>query len=105
MGTRPPTPPKQEQGMTVSQSTDLYWDPYDVELNMDPYPLFRRLRDEAPLYYNDRYDFYALTRADDVEQAYVDYKRLINGKSAIVAYIRSGMEFPTGCTRRCRTCR
>ena len=33
--------------MTVTQDTDLYWDPYEIDLNMDPYPLFKRLRDEA----------------------------------------------------------
>ena len=40
--------------MTVSTSSDVYYDPYDVGLNADPYPMFRRLRDEAPLYYNAR---------------------------------------------------
>ena len=37
----------------------LQYDPYDVEINADPYPVFRRLREEAPLYYNEQYDFYA----------------------------------------------
>ena len=55
--------------MTADQNTNLYWDPYDVDLNMDPYPLLRRMRDEEPLYYNERYDFYALSRADDIERA------------------------------------
>jgi len=31
---------------------DVYFDPYDVELNADPYAMFRRLREEQPLYYN-----------------------------------------------------
>jgi len=82
--------------MTVSQATDLYWDPYEVDLNLDPYPLFRRLRDEAPLYYNERYDFYAVSRADDVERAFVDHKRLISGKSDILEYIRAGIDWPQG---------
>lgn len=82
--------------MTVSQATDLYWDPYEIDLNMDPFPLFRRLREEAPLYYNEKYDFYALSRADDVEQAFVDHKRLISGKSDILEYIRAGIDWPQG---------
>jgi cytochrome P450 len=82
--------------MSVHQSTDLYWDPYDAELNMDPYPLFRRLRDEAPLYYNEQHDFYALSRADDVERAFRDAKRLISGRSDILEFIKSGMQFPPG---------
>ena len=82
--------------MTVSRTTDLYWDPYEVDLNMDPFALFRRLRDEAPLYYNEKYDFYALSRADDVERAFVDHKRLISGKSDILEYIRAGIDWPQG---------
>ena len=49
-------------------SADIYYDPYDLEIDVDPYPLWKRMRDEAPLYYNERYDFYAVTRFDDVEK-------------------------------------
>jgi cytochrome P450 len=80
----------------VQEGTDLYWDPYEIDLNMDPYALLRRIRDEAPLYYNERYDFYALTRAADVERAFVDYKRLINGKSDVLELIQSGIDWPKG---------
>ena len=52
--------------------TDLSYDPYDVEIFADPYPVFRRLRDEAPLYYDERYDFFALSRFDDCERALAD---------------------------------
>lgn len=82
--------------MSVDPSTDLSWDPYDVEINTDPYPLFRRLRDEAPLYHNDQHDFFALTRADDVERAFVDHRRLISGRSSILEFIRLGADFPDG---------
>lgn len=50
-------------------SGDLYYDPYDRAINTDPYPVWRRLRDEAPVYYNERYDFYALSRYEDVRDA------------------------------------
>jgi cytochrome P450 len=53
--------------------TDLYWDPLTPELRDDPYPLWRRLRDEAPVYYNDRLDFYALSRFVDIEAAHKDF--------------------------------
>jgi cytochrome P450 len=46
---------------------DLYYDPYDFEIDTDPYPIWRRMREEAPLYWNDRYEFFALSRFDDVE--------------------------------------
>ncbi|MGA2302863.1 MAG: cytochrome P450 [Acidimicrobiales bacterium] len=52
--------------------TDLYWDPFSPELRDDPYPLWKRLRDEAPLYYNDRHDFWVLSRFHDIEQAHRD---------------------------------
>jgi cytochrome P450 len=52
--------------------TDLYWDPFSPELRDDPYPLWKRLRDEAPLYYNDRHDFWVLSRFSDIEQAHRD---------------------------------
>ena len=48
----------------------LYWDPIDPSLRVDPYPLWKRLRDEAPVYHNDRYDFWALSRFPDVELAH-----------------------------------
>jgi cytochrome P450 len=58
----------------TSQRTDpdLYWDPFDPELRVDPYPLWRRLRDEAPAYHNDQHDFWVLSRFADVEAAHRD---------------------------------
>jgi cytochrome P450 len=47
-----------------------YWDPFDESLKADPHPTWRRLRDEAPAYYNERYDFWALSRFEDVERAH-----------------------------------
>jgi cytochrome P450 len=82
--------------MSVGQAADLYWDPFSLELNTDPYPVFRRLRDEAPLYYNDTHDFYAVSRAADVERAFADHKRLISGRSDILEFIKSGLGFPSG---------
>ena len=82
--------------MTVGETTDLYWDPYDAALNMDPYPLFQRFRDEAPLYYNEQYDFYLLSRADDVEHALVDHDRLSSARTNILELIHAGLELPPG---------
>jgi len=49
--------------------SDLYWDPFDEAIDADPHGTWRRLRDEAPVYRNDRYDFWALSRFADVERA------------------------------------
>ena len=43
--------------MTATSGTDLYYDPFDTEIDKDPHPLWRRLREEAPLYYNEKHDF------------------------------------------------
>jgi cytochrome P450 len=56
----------------TTETTELYWDPFDIEIDTDPYEIWRRLRDDAPTYFNDRYDFYALSRYDDVEAAHRD---------------------------------
>jgi cytochrome P450 len=53
---------------------EVYYDPYDFEIDSDPYPIWKRLRDERPLYYNERYGFYALSRFEDVERCLVDWK-------------------------------
>jgi hypothetical protein len=55
--------------MTASSDTELYYDPFDTEIDKDPHPVWRRLRDQAPLYYNEKYDFFALSRFDDVDKA------------------------------------
>jgi cytochrome P450 len=59
--------------------TDLYWDPLTPELRDDPYPLWRRMRDEVPVYRNDRHDFYALSRFSDIEAAHKDHDTYASG--------------------------
>ena len=53
---------------------DFEYDPYSYEIDEDPYPLYHRMREEAPAYYNERLDFYALTRFDDCLGAFMDWK-------------------------------
>jgi cytochrome P450 len=82
--------------MAVSAASDLYFDPYDVAINADPYPVLRRLRDEAPLYYNDRYDFYALSRYDDIERALIDRETFVSGKGNVLELIKADVQQPPG---------
>jgi cytochrome P450 len=82
--------------MTAIAPDDLYYDPYDVELNADPYEVFRRLRDEAPLYYNAQHDFYAVSRYDDVERVLKDSATFSSAKGNILELITSGIEMPPG---------
>jgi cytochrome P450 len=74
----------------------VYYDPYDVDINADPYPTFKRLRDEAPIYYNERYDVWALSRHVDVEKGLVDWQTFSSARGDILEVVQSGMELPSG---------
>ena len=76
--------------------SDLYYDPYDVEIDADPYPTYTRLRDEAPLYYNERLDFWALSRFADVEAALKDTTRLSSAKGDILEVVKADPVMPPG---------
>ncbi|OHV06373.1 cytochrome P450 [Mycobacterium talmoniae] len=82
--------------MTVSATSDVHFDPYDVEINADPYPMFRRLREEAPLYYNEQHDFYAVSRFADVNKALVDYQTFSSSRGAILELIKANTPIPPG---------
>ena len=75
---------------------ELKYDPYDVMINADPYPAWRRLRDEAPLYFDEQHGFYALSRHEDVERALVSWETYSSAKGAILELIQADIEFPPG---------
>ena len=75
---------------------ELYYDPYDFEIDADPYPIWQRLRDEAPLYYNEKYDFFAVSRFDDVERCSVDWRTYSSGRGSVLELIKQGVEIPPG---------
>ena len=82
--------------MAVINSSDVYYDPYNVNIDADPYPVYRRLREEAPLYYNEQHDFYALSRFGDVDSALSDPKTYISGQGDVLEVIKSGIDIPPG---------
>jgi len=77
--------------MTDSERDPLYYDPFDVGINADPYPTYQRLRDEAPIYYNDRHDLWALSRHADVEKGLVDWQTFSSARGDILEVVKSGM--------------
>jgi cytochrome P450 len=77
-------------------SSNVYWDPYHPELVADPYPAFKRLREEAPLYYNEKYDFYAVSRYEDVMKGLLDRDTFISGRGGVIEFIKSGVVPPKG---------
>jgi cytochrome P450 len=82
--------------MASTDGNDVYYDPYDVAINADPYPTYARLRNEAPIYYNERYDVWALSRHVDVEKALVNWQTFSSCRANILEIIQSGMELPSG---------
>jgi len=85
--------PGQTDGTAVG---DVYFDPYNVEINANPYPAFARLREEAPLYYNEEFDFYALSRFADVNKALIDHETFSSARGAIIELIKANIEIPSG---------
>jgi cytochrome P450 len=63
---------------------------------MNPYPVFRRLREEAPLYYNGQYDFYALSRFTDVESGLSNRETFSSRRGDVLEYIKADMQIPSG---------
>jgi cytochrome P450 len=62
----------------TAHPVDLVLDPYDYDFHENPYPYYRRLRDEAPLYRNDDLNFWALTRHADVHRGFRNSAALSN---------------------------
>ncbi len=73
----------------MSQVVDeeLYWDPFDVDIDTDPYGVWRRMRDEAPLYRNDQFDFWALSRFHDVEAAHKDTATFSSAHGTVLEFM------------------
>jgi hypothetical protein len=56
----------------------IRFDPFDYAFHEDPYPLYRRLRAEAPVYWNEELGFWALARHADVLAGFKDWERFTN---------------------------
>ena len=80
----------------MASDNAVYYDPYDVDINADPYPVYKRLREEAPLYFNSSYNFYAVSRYDDVERCFLDRDTFISGRGGILELIQANVEIPPG---------
>ena len=62
----------------------MEYDPYSYELDIDPYPVYRHLQDHEPLYYNERLDFWALTRFDDCHEAFLDWRTYSSARGTVL---------------------
>jgi cytochrome P450 len=69
--------------------TTLVFDPFSEDFFNGPYDTYRRLREEAPVYYSDQYDFYALSRHADVAAAFKDFATYSSARGVDLAMVRA----------------
>jgi cytochrome P450 len=74
----------------------VYWDSFNPEISANPYSIYKRLRDEVPLYYNKEHDFYAVSRFADVERCLADHQTFSSARGDIFEIIKANIEVPDG---------
>lgn len=74
--------------------SDVVFDPFSDDFFNAPFDTYRRLRDEAPVYYNEKYDFYALTRHADVSAALKDFEAYSSSRGVDLQMVQSGDPVP-----------
>ena len=77
--------------MTVST---VVFDPFSHDFFNSPYATYRRMRDEEPVYYSEKYDFYALTRHADVARAIKDFETFSSSRGVDLEMVQSGNPAP-----------
>ena len=79
--------------MSVSSPTvsggPVVFDPYSEDFFCAPFDTYRRMRDEAPVYYSEKYDFWALTRYDDVAAAVKDHETYSSAKGVTLDIVKA----------------
>jgi cytochrome P450 len=69
----------------------VVFDPFSEEFFTNPFEIYRRMREDAPLYYDEKEDFYALTRHEDVAGALKDYETYSSSRGCDLAMVRRGI--------------
>jgi len=80
----------------TTTSNQLLYDPYDRETLFNPHAVFRRMRDEAPLYYSEAHDFYAVSRFDDIEHTLLNRETFVSHRGVTLELLKSNLEIPPG---------
>jgi cytochrome P450 len=73
-------------------SDEIYYDPYDYEIDAYPHPVWKRMRDERPLYYNEKHNFYAVSRYRDVRDMSADWRTYSSAYGSVLELIEAGPE-------------
>ena len=66
------------------------------EIDDNPYPVWKRMREEAPLYYNEKYNFYALSRYEDVARELPNWETYRSGRGTTADILFANIEVPPG---------
>ena len=82
--------------VTYTVNVEPYYDPFDFEIDDNPYPVWKQLRDSAPLYHNEKYGFFALSRHSDVARELVNWQDYRSGRGTIIEVLLNGVEVPPG---------
>ncbi len=82
--------------MTGTSAIELYYDPFDSVIDDNPYPVWKRMREEAPLYYNEKYNFYALSRYEDVARELPNWQTYRSGRGTTADILFANIEVPPG---------
>ncbi|WCS17669.1 cytochrome P450 [Mycobacterium marinum] len=77
--------------MTTSK---VVFDPFSEEFFNGPWETYRRMQAEAPVYYSEQYDFYALTRHADVAAGLKNFERYSSAYGIDLSMVRSGQKPP-----------
>ncbi|WP_099021076.1 cytochrome P450 [Mycolicibacterium palauense] len=67
----------------------VVFDPFSDEYFNDPYDIYLRMQDEAPVYYSEEMDFYALTRHEDVAAALKDHETFSSSRGCDLSMVQS----------------
>ena len=75
-------------------TSEVVFDPFSEEFFNGPYEIYRRMREESPVYYNEEYDFYALSRHEDVAAAFKDFQTYSSAYGLDLATVKSNQPMP-----------
>lgn len=66
--------------MPQQATAPLEFEPFTAGTDADPYPTYKRLREEEPVHHSRRFGFHALSRFDDIQAVSRDWQRFSNAQ-------------------------
>lgn len=73
----------------------IRYDPYDYKIDMNPHPVWRRMREEQPAYWNEHYSFWAISRFQDVWDSYHDTETFSSSHGVELEHLDKPATFPS----------